>query len=124
MTGCKQLSVILLALVISACALPDIDAQPAVIVEPDAQSQQALQEAVSAALEGAEVTLAADALTDSSTFVLERPRPTSRASLEGESPSLDGPEQFQLLIQGEACILVHEESGAHRMLADTRCRPE
>lgn len=124
MTGCNRLCATLLAIVLSACALPDIEAQPAVIVEPDAQSRLALQEAVSESLEGAEVTLAADALTDSSTLVLERLRPTSRESLEGESRSLDRPEHFQLVTQGEACILVHEESGARHMLADTRCRPE
>lgn len=124
MVDCKARFSISLVLVLSACALPNVDARPAVIVEPDAQSQAALQEAVSESLEGAEVSLAAGAFTDSSTLELERPRPTSRESLKGESPSRDRAEEFQLLIQGEACILVHKDSGERRMLADTRCRPE
>ncbi len=124
MTGCKRLSAIFLALVLSACALPNIDARPAVIVQPDAQSRAALQNAVSESLQGAKVTLAVDALTATSELVFGRPRPVAREALEGESQGLGRPEHFQLVIQGEACILVHEESGARQMLADTRCRPE
>lgn len=124
MTGCKTLTAISLTFVLSACALPNIDARPAVIVEPDEQSRQALQKAVSESLEDADIILVEDALTDSSTLVLERRRPTSRESLQGESPSQQKAEHFQLLFQGEACILVHEESGTRQMLADTRCRPE
>lgn len=124
MIGSKRLPALFLTFALSACALPDIEAEPAVIVDPDAQSRAALTRAVAESLDDAEISLAADALTDSSKLVLERRRPTSRESLEGESPSLDRPEEFQLLIQGEACILVHEESGARHMLADTSCRPE
>ncbi len=124
MVVCKKLTAIALVLVRCACVGPNIDARPAVIVDPDEQSRKALQDAVSESLKDADVTLEESALTNSSSLVLEPRRLTSRESLKGESPSQERPEHFQLLIQGQACILVHEESGARHMLADTRCRPE
>jgi hypothetical protein len=92
---------------------------PAVIVDPTAESRAALAAAVGAALGGAPVTLAVDALTRSSTLTVERATPPGASAAGGRD--LGAPERFELVKQGDRCILVHAATGRTFVLARTAC---
>jgi hypothetical protein len=94
---------------------------PAVIVNPTAESRTALVQAVSTALNGAQVTLALDALTDASTLIIERTRRRDPSGLPIDGRDLGYPERFRLVKRAGKCILVHEGSGRRFILAATSC---
>lgn len=112
------------ALLVAACQStgPGYD-RPARIVTPDADSRTALQNAVSSAV-GVEVTLADDALTESSLLILERaPRPSlQNAPVTGRN--MDAPIQFRLVVNRSDCVLIDQRSRSRYPLAHTRCEPE
>jgi hypothetical protein len=104
-------------LVLAACKTDSVrDEAPARIVEPTPESRTELQRVVSEALKRESITLADDALTDSS-FLLIEP-----AHLMGRD--LRKPEQFQLVLSGSGCVLVHTGSGARYELIHTNCTAE
>ena len=96
---------------------------PARIVKPDDASRAALQEAVNTAF-GTNVTLADDALTDSSLLTIERnPRPT----IDNPNPqgrNMEMPFQLRLFINGTDCVLVDQRDNARYILANTSCEAE
>ena len=97
---------------------------PAVIIDPTPQSRDELLRVVTGALNGASVKLAEDALTRSSLLTIERNQPRD---LQGRFPSgreLGTPEQFQLVVNGSRCVLVHRRDGERWELAETTCTPE
>ncbi|ABS27177.1 conserved hypothetical protein [Anaeromyxobacter sp. Fw109-5] len=94
---------------------------PAVIVEPTDASRAALAAAVSAALHGMQVMLADDALTRSSTLVVERARLRDASGLPVAGRELTPPERFHLVKRGGACVLLHEPTGRAAVLESTRC---
>ena len=96
---------------------------PAVIVDPTAESRAALARAVGAALNGAQVSLADDALTGRSTLAIERVRRRDASGLPLNGRELGRPELFRLVKSGAECVLVHERSGRRFALADTACAP-
>lgn len=96
-------------MLLSACAA----AQTEVPARLD-KSTPELAQAVSAALNGAPVTLAPDALMRDSVLIVEKP-------LTGRD--LGRPERFQLIKAGKDCWLVHERTGARTRLASTTCVP-
>ena len=113
-------SVVLLACAAAAPA-PTTDDTPAVIVRPTAASRAALAQTVSIALDGANVTLADAALTDSSDLVIER---TVRRDPEGQPIQgrvTEKPERFRLVRNGGQCVLVHERTGKRYRLVETEC---
>ena len=97
--------------------------KPARIVNPDDASRAALQDLVNAAF-GTNVTLADNALTDSSLLTIERsPRPT----MENPSPlgrNMEMPFQLRLYINGTDCVLVDQRDRARYTLANTSCEAE
>ncbi len=97
--------------------------KPARIVNPDDASRAALQDVVNTAF-GTNVTLADNALTDSSLLTIERsPRPT----MENPSPlgrNMEMPFQLRLYINGTDCVLVDQRESARYTLADTSCEAE
>lgn len=100
-------------LLLSACAA----AQPevaAIIDNPTPEGRAEIAQAVSAALNGAPVRLADDALTRDSLLIIERAH-TGR--------DLDKPEHFRLVKAGARCVLVHEGTGRRETLASSNCRP-
>jgi hypothetical protein len=103
-----------------APAAPDVPAQ---IVSPTAESRAALRRAVSEALRGAPVTLADDALTRTSSLVIEPawPRDAGGRLLGGREYGL--PERFRLVLSGGRCVLVHEGNGERLTLEATSCSP-
>ena len=96
---------------------------PARIVNPDDASRAALQNAVNSAF-GTNVTLADNALTDSSLLTIERnPRPT----MDNPNPqgrNMEMPFQLRLVINGTDCVLVDQRNNARYILANTSCEAE
>ena len=97
--------------------------KPARIVNPDDASRKALQEAVNAAF-GTNVTLADNALTESSMLTIERsPRP----SMENPNPlgrNMEKPFQLRLVINGDDCVLIDDRDGTRHTLENTSCEAE
>ena len=96
----------------------------AVIVEPNAKSRLALQNAVSKSLGVAYVVMAEDALTKDSVLIIEpaRIRDFEGRLLQGRETRL--PERFHL-VKGkkkEECVLIYDRTGARIPLADTHCK--
>ncbi len=119
------LSCALPALTLGACAAPEATADvPAIIVEPDAASRAELLGVVRTALHGAEVRLAADALTESSLLSIEPVAPRGLGAPPATGRQLGRPDTFNLVLDGPQCFLIHRNSGLRYLLLDTRCRPE
>ncbi len=97
--------------------------KPARIVNPDDASRAALQDVVNTAF-GTNVTLADNALTDSSLLTIERnPRPT----MGNPNPlgrNMEMPFQLRLYINGNDCILVDQRDNSRYMLEKTTCAAE
>ena len=97
--------------------------KPARIVNPDDASRAALQETVNKAF-GVDVTLADNALTDSSVLTIERsPRPT----MENPNPlgrNMETPFQLRLVINGTDCVLIDRRDRSRYILANTSCEAE
>lgn len=97
---------------------------PARIVNPTDTSRAELERVVSDMLFGTEVTLADDALTESSVLVLERSRRRSMTNPPLSGREMREPERFQLVTDGERCFLIHGAGRARYELSDTECVPE
>ena len=117
----------LIALVgVLSCAamLAGCQDRPARIVDPTDASRAALQKAVSAALHGADVTLADDALTRSSLLTIE---PKAIRDTQGNrvmGRDVGTPIEFRLIKHGVRCLLVLQSSGMKWPLPDTTCKDE
>ena len=120
----RNLIATFLALTALGCQTYDsnID-KPARIANPDDTSRAALQEVVNTAF-GTNVTLADNALTDSSLLTIERrPQPT----MENPNPlgrNMEMPFQLRLYINGTDCVLVDQRDEARYTLANTSCEAE
>ena len=101
---------------------PEAD-RAAVIVDPDAASRAALQQMVNAALH-TDVTLADDALTDTSILIIEQKIPQSIEGSPAQGRNMEMPIQFRLVTDGANCILVDQRDASRHILADTRCVAE
>jgi hypothetical protein len=112
------------AMSVSGCKNVAPDADPAaVITDPDAASRAALQQAVNAVLH-TDVTLADDALTDTSILIIERKMPQSIEGSPAQGRTMEMPIQFRLVTDGTNCILVDQRDASRHVLADTRCVTE
>ena len=109
MSGCKNVA-------------PEAD-QAAVIVNPDAASRAALQQTVNAALH-TDVTLADDALTDTSVLIIERKIPQSIEGSPAQGRNMEMPIQFRLVTDGANCILIDQRDLSRAVLVDTECVTE
>jgi hypothetical protein len=97
---------------------------PARIVAMTPESRAELHRTVTDALGGRSVTLADDALTQSSTLTLEHAAPDDAQGRAATGRDLGRPERFRLLRVGGRCVLVHESDGARAVLVQARCVPE
>lgn len=112
-------------ILVCACkSLPAKGEQPAVLVNPTAESRAELQLAVSKMLAGADVLLADDALMETSVLLVERQRIRSLENPPLSGRDLGHPERFQLFTTGTACVLVHESDHARYELAEVQCEVE
>src|SRR5262252_2525260 len=94
---------------------------PALIVNATPESGAALSKAVSEALNGAPVKLAADALTKTDVLIIERdqPRDPNGQMLNGREREM--PEHFQLVKSADQCVLVHRRTEQRFPLAGVAC---
>ncbi len=90
---------------------------PAIVVDPTEDTRQELRSVVMRMLNGAPVTLAADALTASSLLTVERkPRPGLQGSRPATGRMMERPEQFRLVRSNGECVLVHVRTGERATL--------
>ena len=73
---------------------------------------------------GTDVTLADDALTDTSVLIIERNIPQSIEGSPAQGRTMDMPIQFRLVTNGSTCTLIDQRDGSRHILADTRCKAE
>jgi hypothetical protein len=117
----KGLLMVACAVAVVGCknVAPDAD-QAAVIVNPTDASRAALKQTVDAAL-GADVALADDALTVSSSLIIERKIPQSIEGSPAQGRNMDMPIRFNLVTDGAECILIDTRNNSRHVLADTEC---
>ena len=120
----RAIALAALAVTFAACknVAPDVD-QAAVIVNPDAASRAALQESVNAALH-TDVTLAEDALTETSLLIIEQKVPQSIEGSPAQGRNMEMPIQFRLVANGSECVLIDQRDMTRAVLADTVCSVE
>ena len=96
----------------------------AVLVDVTPAVHATIESAISAALPGMQITVAPDALSQTSLLTLERP---VRQRLDGEAGldrRLDTPERFRLVVNDGRCVLIHEAKSTRYPLDGARCTPE
>ena len=96
------------------------DDKPARISNPNDDSRAALQQTVNEVL-NTNVTLADDALTDSSLLIVERVMPKSMEGSPAQGRTMEMPIQFRLVINGNDCILIDQRDESRHVLRDTSC---
>tara|TARA_B110000116_G_scaffold270050_1_gene287269 strand:- start:1556 stop:1924 length:369 start_codon:yes stop_codon:yes gene_type:complete len=101
---------------------PDYD-KPARIINVDDASRSALQNAVNTAI-GTNVTLADNALTDTSLLTLENRPPRSITNPNPQGRIMEMPIQFQLIKNGNDCILINQRDRSRQVLSGTSCEAE
>ena len=97
---------------------------PAVITNPTDASRAALENALSEAFQGREVTLADDALTQTSLLTIEA---GARRTIENppvRGRVLEKPMQFRLVKNGDDCVLIDLRDQSRHKLENTTCAPE
>ncbi len=109
------------ALLLCACRS---DERPARIVDPDAASRAALHAAVAAALNGADVTLADDALTGSSQLIIEPGVHRDAQNNRIMGREIRAPVQFVLLKHDGECVLESQATHQRWVLTATQCVAE
>ena len=97
--------------------------QPARIINPTEASRDSLRQTVSQVLH-TEVTLADDALTDSSVLTIEHRPPGTMQNPTPDGRILDMPIQFRLVINQSNCILIDQRDRSRHTLNDTACVAE
>ena len=113
-----------LSIMLTGCQTVNADYDhPARIVNPDADSRAALQATVNEAM-GREVILADDALTDSSMLVIERWLPGTMEDPVPQGRILEKPIRFQLVKNGDDCVVIRKSDGARYALSNTDCEAE
>ena len=105
--------------VAGVCAMTFADA-PAAIMESTPAGRTDIRQAVTAAL-GKDMLIAADALTTSSLLIVERRTLRTMEGRVGSGRTIDRPETFQLVLEGDQCILVHGRTGERYPLENVRC---
>jgi hypothetical protein len=121
MTGRQRLALAALATVGACGSLPADRA--AVIAAPTAGTHAELTRVVTAALGGAPVTLAADALTRDPVLVVDHREPASLQGRIATGRTLEAPERFRLVLGGGRCELVRDSDGRRFALRDVECVP-
>ena len=93
------------------------------ITNADDASRAALRRAVNDAL-NTNVTLADDALTESSVLIIERSPPRNMQSLPTQGRNMEAPMQFRLVINREDCVLIDQRDRSRHELEHTTCEAE
>ncbi len=105
------------AAILTGCQTPDAPS-PAVLESADDDAMAALHAALADTMGRAKVELGPGDLTEDPAIAV-LPPPLG----PGEDRSLATPTYFDLMVIGEACVVVHRETGAQYALDDVSCRP-
>lgn len=97
---------------------------PALIVQPNEASRAALKATLSGLFGGQEITLADNALTQSSMLSLEMNLRKQLSSQLAIGRVVTGPLSFQLIKNKNGCFLIDSRDGKRYLLIDTTCAPE
>lgn len=120
----KKITLVLVSIFITACNSFAVNKDiPALIVNPDQASRNELKNAVSSALNGADITLADNALTRDSRLFIERKQRNTLETSPVLGRDLGKPEVFQLVLSGSKCVLVQQGNEKRWALPKTRCKP-
>ena len=112
------------ALLTTGCQTMGSDTdQPARIINPDDASRAALQSTINGILK-TDVTLAENALTESSLLIIELSPPRTMENPNPLGRIMDEPIQFRLVINGSDCILIDQRNESRHMLKNTECVAE
>jgi hypothetical protein len=116
---------VVLAAALYGCATDPAAADvPARIVDATPESRAELNHVVSQALNGADVTLADDALTHDSTLTIDRKTYRDARGNPINGRELGLPIQFVLRKHGQRCVLELRSSGQRWNLPATKCAAE
>jgi len=118
------LASLLTATLLASCRAAVRPEAPALLVDPTPAGNAEIVAAVAAALGGAPVAVAPEALTRSSLLTFEHREPAGIPDRVLTGRDLGRPEQFRLVTDGKACYLVHETGTAHVTLLRAQCVPE
>lgn len=99
------------------------DDVPAVLVNPTPAARAELLETLSAALNGAPITIADDALTRESVLLIERAPPRGRDALGGRTIET-AVHRFELVVDDGRCALVRRADAWRAPLPSATCVPE
>ena len=94
---------------------------PAVLTSSSAESHAELVRVVSAAMNGAPVTIAASALTDDDVLIVERAQRQGEKDMNLGGRETGRPHHFRLVKSGSRCVLVHQETGRRWTLESVTC---
>ena len=109
----------LLAGCIHTPAEPD---RPALISNPSETTRRELQRVVSEALHGIPVELADSALTSSDRLIIERKQHLDPQGNPVMGRSMETPHHFNLIKNGNDCLLVNAATGQRWRLPNITCR--
>jgi hypothetical protein len=109
------------ALTLSACATMAQEETPAVLVDSNAETRAEIVRAVGEALGNSDVMIADDALTRESTLFIERKPARDATGQRLSGRDYGRPERFDLVKQGDSCVLVHASSQKRYGLKAVRC---
>ena len=119
-----KMTIIAAAVLLAGCKATAINTEfPALIIDPDDASRAALQAAVNAAMH-TEVLLAANALTETSTLVIDRRLADTIDNPAAHGRIMETPLQLLLVSNGTDCILVDPRDDSRRVLENTNCVAE
>jgi hypothetical protein len=96
---------------------------PALLTAPTGEARAELLRVVSGAMNGAPVTLAAGALTNDDTLIVERAESRDTKDMNLGGREMRRPDHFRLVKSGAACVLIHVESGRRWTLSSANCSP-
>lgn len=106
----------------TACATPASSGDvAAVITNASSQTHDEIRRVISAALNGAPVTIAPDALTQDSVLTIERTPMRDERGLLVNGRDTGRPEIFELRKKGRLCTLVQLRNDKHITLGLARC---
>lgn len=119
-----KLTILAAVVLLAGCKTAAITSEfPALIIDPDDASRAALQAAVNAAMHR-EVLLAADALTETSTLVIDRRSADTIDNSAAQGRIMETPLQLHLVSNGTDCLLVDPRNDSRQVLENTSCVAE
>ena len=111
-------------LILTGCATIDFtDAPDALLSNSSGEVTAEITQTISAALNGAPVNIAPDALTKTSRLIIERREALGPDGIPIMGRRFEKPDHFVLKSSGSRCALWHEQSGDYHVLELAECTP-